>query len=135
MKYFILQDDQTKGPYTLNQLRTMWNSGSITGETLYTQEDYSEWVPLDRIINDLEPPGATANEISQPTQLQPQTVEVKSCPYCGSCGIGKVRGLQGINETVMFAFLFFLFIIPGFVYYIYIESIPYCSTCGRRVLK
>ena len=33
----------------------------------------------------------------------------------------------------MFIILFFLFIIPGIIYYIYMESVPYCSGCGRRV--
>jgi hypothetical protein len=27
------------------------------------------------------------------------------------------------------------FLIPGIIYYIYMESVPYCSGCGRRVWK
>jgi len=56
-----------------------------------------------------------------------------TCPRCGSHSVGKVRGLQGIGEVFVCVILFFLFILPGIIYYIYMESVPYCSGCGRRV--
>ncbi len=55
------------------------------------------------------------------------------CPHCGSHHVGKVRGLQGFTEVMICIVLFFVFIIPGVIYYIYMESVPYCSGCGRRV--
>jgi DNA-directed RNA polymerase subunit RPC12/RpoP len=55
------------------------------------------------------------------------------CPYCGSHQVGKVRGVQGFGEVIICMILFLLFIIPGVIYYVYMESIPYCSGCGRRV--
>src|SRR5437016_6247203 len=55
------------------------------------------------------------------------------CPHCGSQQVGKVRGLQGVGEAMTFIILFFSFIVPAIVYYIYIESRPYCSGCGRRL--
>ena len=58
-----------------------------------------------------------------------------SCPFCGSNQVGKVRGLQGPAEVLAAAFLTLLCLIPGIVYYIYIESVPYCSGCGRRVRR
>lgn len=69
MSYYILQNDETKGPYTLGQLRTMWSSGSITRETLHSQEGYSEWIPLSSIIHELEPPPPP---ISPPRPAKPQ---------------------------------------------------------------
>jgi predicted RNA-binding Zn-ribbon protein involved in translation (DUF1610 family) len=65
-----------------------------------------------------------------PIAPQPQG---RKCPHCGAHGVGKVRGLQGIGETFVAVILFFLFLIPGIIYYIYMESVPYCSSCGRRV--
>jgi len=44
-----------------------------------------------------------------------------------------VRGLQGIAEVSIAVVLFFFLILPGIIYYIYIESVPYCSGCGKRV--
>jgi hypothetical protein len=46
MNYFILQDNETKGPYTMPQLRAMWNTGVITSQTLHVAEGYKEWRPL-----------------------------------------------------------------------------------------
>jgi hypothetical protein len=46
MNYYILLENEPKGPYTISQLRSLWNSGSITGNTLYCQEEFTEWVPL-----------------------------------------------------------------------------------------
>ena len=56
MSYYILQDDETKGPYTMGQLRAMWNAGQLTAETLHCQEGDSEWRPLTAILDELEPP-------------------------------------------------------------------------------
>lgn len=55
MNYYILLGDETKGPYTIGQLRSLWYSGLITAQTLYCQEGFAEWLPLARIITDLEP--------------------------------------------------------------------------------
>jgi len=68
-------------------------------------------------------------------QVQPLVVGARKCPHCGADGVGKVRGLQGGGEVLIAIVLFFLFIIPGIIYYIYMESVPYCSGCGRRVWK
>ena len=57
----------------------------------------------------------------------------KICRYCDSNQVGKVRGLQGINEFLIFVILFCCGILPAIIYYIYIESVPYCSDCGRRI--
>jgi DNA-directed RNA polymerase subunit RPC12/RpoP len=57
----------------------------------------------------------------------------RACPYCGARAVGKVRGLQGGGEVLAGMVLFCLCVIPGVVYYVYMESIPYCSGCGRRV--
>ena len=59
MSYYVLQNDETKGPYTLGQLRSMWSSGAITGQTLYCQEGYSEWLPLRQLQAELDSPVQT----------------------------------------------------------------------------
>ena len=71
----------------------------------------------------------------RPMASQPASAQTtgRVCPHCGSHQVGKVRGLQGFGEVITCIVLFFLFIIPGVIYYIYMESVPYCSGCGRRV--
>lgn len=67
-----------------------------------------------------------------PANLQQQQ-HGKVCPYCGAHGVSKVRGLQGAGEVLFALVLFSCLIIPGILYYICMESVPYCSECGRRV--
>jgi hypothetical protein len=64
-RYYILQNDERKGPFTIGQLRGMWSSGSITVETLYCQKGFGEWWPLRTILHELEPP-ATPPPVSRP---------------------------------------------------------------------
>jgi len=54
-QYYLLQNDEQRGPFTLNQLRSMWGSGSITSQTLFFQHGFAEWVPLSMILDRLEP--------------------------------------------------------------------------------
>jgi len=70
--------------------------------------------------------------LKQEILREPRSASGRKCPHCGSSSVGKVRGLQG-GEVLIAVILFFLFVIPGIIYYIFMESVPYCSGCGRRV--
>jgi hypothetical protein len=59
--FYILVDQATKGPYTLNQIKTMWSAGSVTVQTMFLQENTSEWMPLRSILHKLEPPPIVAS--------------------------------------------------------------------------
>ena len=69
MDYYIIQNNEANGPSTIGQLRAMWNSGTITHETLYCQEGWSEWLPLSAIIEELEPRVSVPPIISSPPLL------------------------------------------------------------------
>lgn len=58
----------------------------------------------------------------------------KICIHCGNNQAGKERGLQGSGEVLIFLNLFICGFIPEIIYYIYIyiDSDPFCSGCGRR---
>jgi predicted RNA-binding Zn-ribbon protein involved in translation (DUF1610 family) len=62
----------------------------------------------------------------------PQSQGDMTCRHCGSHTIRKIRGLRSIGEVCICIVLVFLFLIPGIIFYIYVESLPYCSACGRR---
>ncbi|MGP8235675.1 MAG: LITAF-like zinc ribbon domain-containing protein [Limisphaerales bacterium] len=55
------------------------------------------------------------------------------CPYCGSRGVARCRGLHSPAEIVICLLLCLLLFLPGIIYYIWTESRPFCSGCGRRV--
>ena len=56
MGYFIHQNGETRGPYSVGQLRSMWSSGNVTGDTLYCEEGFDEWLHLRVLADDLESP-------------------------------------------------------------------------------
>jgi len=53
--YYILEENITKGPFTIGQLRSMWNSGNITGNTMHCKPGDEQWLPLSVILYHLEP--------------------------------------------------------------------------------
>ena len=60
MSYYILEADQSRGPFTIGQLRSMWSTGSITTKTMHYREGDAEWRPLRTILHVIEPPAPSA---------------------------------------------------------------------------
>jgi len=56
VSHFLFLEGEQKGPYTISQLQAMWRAGAITSETQHFMDGYSEWMPLEIIVPDLEPP-------------------------------------------------------------------------------
>src|SRR5262245_6455750 len=72
MRYLIVQSHETKGPYTLEQLRSMWHSGLVTGETLFCEEGTENWATLETLASMLEPasaPPPIPDQIAPPVPL------------------------------------------------------------------
>lgn len=55
VSHYIQAAGEQTGPFTLSQLQSMWQSGSLTRETLHWMDGYTEWMPLEYILEDLEP--------------------------------------------------------------------------------
>jgi hypothetical protein len=58
VNYFIDLNGETYGPYTVGQLRSMWGSGQVTGDTLYCKEGDESWQQLRVLADMLELPSA-----------------------------------------------------------------------------
>jgi hypothetical protein len=54
--YYFWANDAQAGPYTLSQVRSMWNSGQINSTTLYFQEGMQTWGSLGEIVQVIENP-------------------------------------------------------------------------------
>lgn len=52
--FFLKVKEEEKGPYTFQQLKTMWSNGQITADALYRATDSSQWFPLSKLCS--EPP-------------------------------------------------------------------------------
>ena len=59
MSYYVLNSDKTEGPYTLQQLREMWEAGLVTPQTLYCQDGFEAWIPLESLSKELQQPAVT----------------------------------------------------------------------------
>jgi len=82
--FYILVDQATKGPYTLNQIKTMWSAGSVTVQTMFLQENTSEWMPLRSILHKLEPPPIVASDsVNNPPVLQTPKGKVQTIESTG----------------------------------------------------
>ena len=72
--YFLLLNGQQSGPYTVNQMRSMWQSGTINAGTHYWQEGMPTWQALANIRHFLDAPAGNAgnqiivNQVSQVNQ-------------------------------------------------------------------
>ncbi len=73
--YYLARNGEQAGPYTIGQLRTMWQSGNLTAHTQYWFEGEAAWQQLINIQNILEPSAGTTSE-------QQKTFKFK-CHTCG----------------------------------------------------
>lgn len=69
MDYYVDINCEASGPYTIGQLRAMWNSGAITSKTLYCREGWSQWLPLSAMISELEPSARVPPRMISPPML------------------------------------------------------------------
>ncbi len=139
MSYYIIQNEETKGPYTLGQLRSMWSAGSITSNTMHCQEGDTEWRPLSAIVRELEPPVAIPPPVAQSAVSSPKTsVDSGSSVRCGRvvkkiefAGLGAIVQIIGIlfSITLVGAIIG----IPLFIIGRSMDTKFLCSQCGNKV--
>jgi uncharacterized protein DUF4339 len=129
--YEVLQQTETKGPYTIGQLRALWSSGMLTANTLYRLEGSEEWLPITPMIPELETP--TTRGMGQPTSATGKSTGKKGkqmfCNACGDIVMTKPRGSSGI-EVILWLF----FCLPGLIYSVWRLCGSKCSRCGSQSL-
>jgi TM2 domain-containing membrane protein YozV len=62
--YYLMLAGERSGPFTSNQMKTMWQSGNINAGTHYWQTGMAAWQPLANIQHFLDSP--SAQQASQP---------------------------------------------------------------------
>lgn len=79
--YLLVINGQQGGPYTINQMKTMWQSGTINAGTAYWQVGMIQWQSLANIRHFLDTP--SGNQFSNPVivnqvgyQVAPQIQQV-----------------------------------------------------------
>ena len=56
MGFYIIENSEIKGPFTIGQMRSMWNAGTVNLETKFCKEGYDEWAAMKLLLPLLEPP-------------------------------------------------------------------------------
>jgi len=126
---YLLIENETKGPFTLNQIKMMWNSGNITVQTMFLSNNNTEWMPLRKILHKLEPPQQISTisdnipPILKTTTKKVQTIEATSKTWKGLLVFAVFLMIAGIITLfssfasgcgILFAgFLMFLFARAG----------------------
>jgi hypothetical protein len=125
MSYYILQNDETKGPYTIGQLRSMWNAGAITGQTHYCKEGYSRWFPLSGLQSELESPPPQPSlppqlhqQPKQPIAPQVQTIEATGKSWKAKQLLSALAMCVGIVTVFISPTFGTLLLIGGFFFFI-----------------
>lgn len=62
--YLLVISGQQSGPFTINQMKTMWQSGTISSGTAYWQAGMTQWQSLSNIRHFLDTP--SGNQSSAP---------------------------------------------------------------------
>lgn len=74
--FYIQAKSGEHGPYTVSQLRTMWDCGAITADAMIRQSGWSDWTPVTTILG-VEPAdshGTHANRLDQGTRSRARSV-------------------------------------------------------------
>jgi hypothetical protein len=91
--YYLLLNNEQAGPYTAEQLRSMWQNGVANAQTQYCFAGGASWQPLIHLRTMLEPvPG-------QPTPVLPSPPKASSSPS-GFMGDLRAHPLGGIMLAV-----------------------------------
>lgn len=96
--FHIHVNGETKGPYALDQIQTMWGAGAITADTQYWHEGSEKWLPVSELIR----PRRTSANPSQSAipRLARNTAQPPVCPRCGQSDmIAKVSGLYAAGRS------------------------------------
>ena len=129
MDYFLYLNNTQAGPYTFEQIKSMWKSGTITHETMYWNEKMPEWLPIGSIASKLGVQKIIA--ASEPVS------GMRTSPYTGAKkpkvaiirqSHGSTSAYKGSKKRILPALLLCIFFGPvGF-------HLFYCGKAGAGVL-
>jgi hypothetical protein len=67
VQHHVILNGEQQGPFTIGQLRRMWESGQVNLQTQHFMDGYTEWMPLEYIREDLESENRPASQAPAPT--------------------------------------------------------------------
>lgn len=74
MKYYINIDKKTAGPYTLNQVKALYESGVVESTFLYATTESQDWLPISTLVPLFDIPENNEVTVPNPIQQQPTII-------------------------------------------------------------
>jgi hypothetical protein len=103
--YYKVKDEE-KGPYTLGQLRSMWDSGQVTADVVSRSSDSSEWFPLLQLFTSAQTSGQLpVQDTATTTQSTSSTLQTTTGEQAKGTVIpsaNKKAGFVGVAEAVRY---------------------------------
>jgi hypothetical protein len=131
---FLDVDGSTMGPLTLEQVRTLYESGENKAETLYAFKDAQEWLPLATILPLLNAaPAVVPPPVLPPVMAQAKPQARAGDAICLDChAVGRAHTEQP-GSVVVAILLLLLFCLPSVIYMAWALTASerrMCATCG-----
>ena len=102
MNYYIIQSEEEAGPFTFEQLRSMWHAGQITSTTLYWREGMADWESLSNFAADLD---IVASPLHS-RQMTPQRPSAPAAnPVLPTVAVPNTPNSNSIETALLFMFL------------------------------
>jgi len=98
-QYFITSNGDKRGPYVLSQIQSMWNSGTITADSLYWSEGMAGAMPILELIGSGDAAETSTSKGSTDSKGESPSGEVKFA--CGNCGQHIAASLEQVGFTVV----------------------------------
>lgn len=76
MKYYINIDKKTAGPYTLSQVKALYNSGVVESTFLYATTESQDWLPVSTLVPLFDIP--ESDEMTVPNPIQQPTIVINN---------------------------------------------------------
>jgi hypothetical protein len=113
MQYYIYDQDQQKGPYTEDQIRSMWSNGRVTAGAHYFRDGMPDWQPIGDLVQQFQPPTKVTASLPQTSN---QGLRQHSCANPALILLGIVLLLGG----------------PGVGYYLYSQASEQVESAQRE---
>ncbi len=111
-RYHLYLSNEEQGPYTLYQLKAMWESGTVTLDTLYRTDDIGTWFPLSMIAETLEKKNATQEPLALVTPNRAVSITDIEMKFVSMVVFMVKAVIASIPATIILfcLFLFFSFV-------------------------
>jgi hypothetical protein len=104
-EFYVLNGEQQQGPYTLAQMRGMWESGRLTGSMMFWREGMGDWEALRNIKNLLEVEKPPPLPVAQPPLITAGVNTGFACPGCGRAVSREADTCPGCGKPIKRGFL------------------------------